>query len=127
MTADENIAEILKRVESDISGNGKTCTYPLLMNRLHLSTVGEENAKRLRAAGENTARMVEEQAAERLAVAESVVEEAKALQDKAKQIANDIRAAAEKDAKRSIELTTWMDETGSMMEQVRQKFDAQEQ
>ena len=116
MTADENMAAILKRVEDDIN-NGNT-----KLNGGHLSAVGEENAGRLRDAAGQVALAVENQAAERLAVAESMVADAKALQDKAKKISEDIRAAAEVEAQRSIEVMTRMNDTARMMGDFGQKF-----
>lgn len=124
--AEKAIADALRSAAADINGGSNGKSVPPQGDDIPLLSVGEGNANRLRVAGERTAQMVEEQAAERLAVAESMVEEAKALKDKAKKIADDIRTAAEIDAKRSIELTTWMYETGSMMDQVGQKFLQQE-
>jgi hypothetical protein len=119
MTADENIAEVLKRVEDDIRNGG---AKPNGGHLPPLSAVGEENAKRLRDAADLVAQAVENQAAERLAVADSNVSDARALQDKAKKIAADIRAAAEVEAKRSIDVTCRMDDTSRLMEEFGQKF-----
>jgi len=123
---DETLAAALKRATNAINDAANPSAsggaVPAQINGGHSASVGEENARRLRQAAENTARMVEEQAAERLAVAESTVEEAKALQAKAKDIADGIRAAAEVEAKRAIELTGLLDETDHMLEHFGQKF-----
>ncbi len=120
---DANIADVLKRVEDEITSAKKAEPINGKGNGSALSAVGEENAKRLRAAADKVAGAVEDQASERLAVAMSVVEEAKALQAKAEKIAADVRAAGEVEAKRSIEVTNLMDETVLMMEKF-PKFEA---
>ena len=121
--AEKAIADALATAQADINSGTKAreISKP---NGGHLATtVGEENAKRLRDAAGKVAAAVENQAAERLAVAESTVEEAKALQAKAKEIADGIRAAAEIEARGSIDITSKLDDTTLLMEQFRQKFD----
>ncbi|HXU01582.1 MAG TPA: hypothetical protein VN903_11355 [Polyangia bacterium] len=120
--AEKAIADALATAQADINGGTKARAVSK-PNGGHLATVGEENAKRLRDAAGKVAAAVEDQAAERLAVAESTVEEAKALQAKAKEIADGIRAAAEVEARNSIEITSKLDDTTMMMEQFWQKFD----
>ncbi len=95
-------------------------------NGAGLSAVGEDNAKRLRAIAERTAKAVQDQASERLAVAESMVAEAKALIDRANGIAESIRQAADVEAKRSIDIAVQMSEAVTMMEEFRKKFVEQE-
>jgi hypothetical protein len=119
----ETLTAALKRATDAINDANATAPIAPKSNGGHLATVGEENAKRLRDAAGKVAAAVEDQAAERLAVAQSTVEEAKALQAKAKEIADGIRAAAEVEARGSIEITSKLDDTALLMEQFRQKFD----
>lgn len=126
--AEQAIADALRSASKEINGGRAVPPQsPRMRNGPSpVSAVGEENAKRLRDAADNVATAVEEQAAERMAVAESIVEECKALRDKAKMHADNIRSAGEVEAKRSIDVMTKMDDIARRMEEDDQKFGSQE-
>jgi len=85
---------------------------------------GEHDAHRLRQASEKTALAVEAQAEERLAVALSRVEEAKIMQEKAKEIADGIRQHGIEEAERVIITAQIYRESAEAMLAIREKFSA---
>ncbi len=120
-----SMADMLKQASEDINkGNGgipeeyKRAKIES-MNRL---TDGEQRAVQLREAGERTARAIEEQAQQRVAIAMSEVETANARIEMAKAIANDVRKDAEAEAQRAIDRDNRNRESEELLQQIAEKF-----
>jgi len=123
MSDQDTLKDILSRATEELNkANGDATSFDKPMSvEDHLGS-GERDATRLRQASESTAQAVEAQAEERLAVALSRVEEAKALQEKAKEIADGIRRHGIDEAERVIISARIYRESAEAMIAVREKF-----
>jgi hypothetical protein len=88
--------------------------------------LGEEYAVRFREAAARTATAIEDQAQERMQVALAQVEEAKTHIERAKKIADEIRAGGENEAERALATARRLKESDELLHNIRRKFETDE-